>query len=151
MIKAIRITIQQGFSLIELMIVIAIIGILAAISFPMYNSYVARAQVSEALIFASTIKMDISTAYFGQGWAQIGSYTGSNNKYGRYIKSARVDSSGVITMTMNNNANEVIRNKTLTLVPTVNTNGIAENVIEWECVSNSADAIPKNFLPSPCR
>lgn len=142
---------QSGFSLIELMIVMAIIGILAAISFPMYNSYVARAQVSEALLFSDTIKVDVSTAYFGQGWTRIARYSGSNSQYGRYIKSANVDSSGVITMTMNDHANEVIRNKTLTLVPTVNPKGVAENVIKWECVSNAADSIPKNFLPSPCR
>ncbi|MDO1510747.1 MULTISPECIES: pilin [unclassified Neisseria] len=142
---------RKGFTLIELMIVIAIVGILAVIAYPQYNNYKARAQITEALVFASSIKMDVSTSYFGQGWVPIASYNGTNSQYGRYIKSAQVNSSGTITITMNDEANITIRNKTLTLIPTVNPSGVAENIIQWECDSSSKNSIPKNYLPSPCR
>ena len=144
-------TLQKGFTLIELMIVVAVIGILAAIALPMYDNYAARAQISEALMFAGAIKMDVSTTYFGQGWSPIATYSSASSPYGRYVQSAAVNASGVITMTMSNNANRLIQGKTLTLVPTVASNGVAETVIQWDCESSAANSIPPNFLPSPCR
>ena len=95
--------------------------------------------------------MDVSTAYFGQGWLPIANYSSASSPYGRYVQSASVNASGVITMTMNNNANTMIQGKTLTLIPAVASSGVADSVIEWDCDSSSPNSIPRNFLPSPCR
>ena len=90
---------QQGFTLIELMIVVAIVGILAAIAIPAYQDYVARSQVSEGVATAGAVKTGITEFYQSQGEFP------SANVYddtvgGRYTASATHDNAGVITVTM---------------------------------------------------
>lgn len=114
--------IQKGFTLIELMIVIAIIGILAVIALPAYQDYTARAQVSEAFALAEGQKAAVVEYYADKGaYPSTNAAAGVANASkitGKYVKSVSIGTGGVITATMNSsNVNAAITSKTLTLTP----------------------------------
>jgi len=144
---------QQGFTLIELMIVVAIIGILAAIAIPAYQDYTIRAQVSEGLSLADGAKTAIAEYYtnYGKfpssnasaGLADAASITGN------YVSKVETKD-GVITVTYGNKANSAIADnggKTLEL-SAVTTGG---GSIAWTCKSGATDGVPAKYLPSSCR
>jgi type IV pilus assembly protein PilA len=143
-------TVQKGFTLIELMIVVAIIGILAAIAIPAYQDYTIRAQVTEGLNLASDLK-----AAVGEVYADTGTGTGINSgsmgipasdyKSGKYVTSIEVGN-GTITITYGGSANAKIHGKTLTLVPSVNQN---DDVI-WTC-GGTGTSLEEKYLPASCR
>src|SRR5690554_5293071 len=118
---------QKGFTLIELMIVVAIIGILAAIALPAYQDYTARSHVAEAMSLAGGLKVQVADVY-----AQTGTLSGidsSTNEIpaetavkGKYVTQTAVDD-GVITATMGGSASALVTatgKNTLVLTPTVN-------------------------------
>jgi type IV pilus assembly protein PilA len=142
-------TLQKGFTLIELMIVVAIIGILAAIAIPAYQDYTIRAQVSEGLTLAADIKAGVAE-YMAQtgswpltlveaGVASVG--VDGTSKAARYVESVDVGT-GTITITYGKDANAKINNATLVLQPFVNPNGD----VVWLCgnadVADSVSADP---------
>ncbi|HGH0237849.1 TPA: pilin, partial [Neisseria meningitidis] len=96
-------TLQKGFTLIELMIVIAIVGILAAVALPAYQDYTARAQVSEAILLAEGQKSAVTEYYLNHGiWPGNNSDAGvasSTDIKGKYVQSVEVKN-GVVTATM---------------------------------------------------
>ncbi|OMH41588.1 prepilin-type N-terminal cleavage/methylation domain-containing protein, partial [Neisseria meningitidis] len=96
-------TLQKGFTLIELMIVIAIVGILAAVALPAYQDYTARAQVSEAILLAEGQKSAVTEYYLNHGeWPANNSSAGvasSTDIKGKYVQSVEVKN-GVVTATM---------------------------------------------------
>ncbi|AAF40497.1 pilin PilE [Neisseria meningitidis MC58] len=112
-------TLQKGFTLIELMIVIAIVGILAAVALPAYQDYTARAQVSEAILLAEGQKSAVTEYYLNHGeWpgnnTSAGVATSSEIK-GKYVKSVEVKN-GVVTAQMaSSNVNNEIKGKKLSL------------------------------------
>ncbi|HGO7472386.1 TPA: pilin, partial [Neisseria meningitidis] len=96
-------TLQKGFTLIELMIVIAIVGILAAVALPAYQDYTARAQVSEAILLAEGQKSAVTEYYLNHGtWPKNNTSAGvasSSTIKGKYVQSVTV-ANGVITAQM---------------------------------------------------
>ncbi|HGH6213372.1 TPA: pilin [Neisseria meningitidis] len=143
--------IQKGFTLIELMIVIAIVGILAAVALPAYQDYTARAQMSEALTLAEGQKSAVVEYYSDNGtFPNSNTSAGiaaSNEIKGKYVASVKVEgnaSVASITATMNSsNVNKDIKGKTLVLVSKQNSGSFS-----WECKKGSVD---EKFLPSACR
>jgi len=135
---------QSGFTLIELMIVVAIIGILAAIAIPAYQDYTVRAKVSEGLSLAGGAKTAVAETYqstgswptsnSGAGLASSASITGNN------VSSVGVGNNGVITITY---SGAPINGNTITLTPSDATGSIT-----WACASSSID---DKYLPANCR
>ncbi|HFC4199075.1 TPA: pilin [Neisseria gonorrhoeae] len=113
-------TLQKGFTLIELMIVIAIVGILAAVALPAYQDYTARAQVSEAILLAEGQKSAVTGYYLNHGeWPKDNTSAGvaspASNIKGKYVQKVEVNN-GVVTATMaSSNVNKEIKDKRLSL------------------------------------
>ncbi|HEZ7251138.1 TPA: pilin [Neisseria meningitidis] len=112
-------TLQKGFTLIELMIVIAIVGILAAVALPAYQDYTARAQVSEAILLAEGQKSAVTEYYLNHGeWPKNNTSAGvasSSTIKGKYVAGVKVEK-GVITATMlSTGVNKEIQGKKLSL------------------------------------
>ncbi|ENW6647037.1 prepilin-type N-terminal cleavage/methylation domain-containing protein, partial [Neisseria gonorrhoeae] len=112
-------TLQKGFTLIELMIVIAIVGILAAVALPAYQDYTARAQVSEAILLAEGQKSAVTEYYLNHGiWPKDNTSAGvasSSSIKGKYVEKVEVNN-GVVTAQMNpSGVNNEIKGKRLSL------------------------------------
>ncbi|HGP0745670.1 TPA: pilin, partial [Neisseria gonorrhoeae] len=125
-------TLQKGFTLIELMIVIAIVGILAAVALPAYQDYTARAQVSEAILLAEGQKSAVTEYYLNHGeWPKDNTSAGvasSGEIKGKYVQKVEVNN-GVVTAQMNpSGVNKEIQGKRLSLW------GRRENgSVKWFC------------------
>ncbi|WP_104498739.1 pilin [Acinetobacter indicus] len=142
-------TVQKGFTLIELMIVVAIIGILAAIAIPAYQDYIARSQVSEAFAMTSGQKTAIAEyaqnngAYPGTGTAPTAA---SLKVEGTYADSEVAADTGVITVTMKG-AGDVsarVAGETVTLTPPTLTDD--NTTFDFSCTST----MEQKYLPKSC-
>ncbi|HGO9319995.1 TPA: pilin [Neisseria meningitidis] len=160
-------TLQKGFTLIELMIVIAIVGILAAVALPAYQDYTARAQVSEAILLAEGQKSAVTEYYLNHGEWPGNSNAGvasSSTIKGKYVKEVTV-ANGVITATMlSSGVNKEIQGKKLSLwakrqdgsvkwfcgLPvTRDANNTADDAVKADTGTNGK--IDTKHLPSTCR
>jgi type IV pilus assembly protein PilA len=140
-------SIQRGFTLIELMIVVAIIGILAAIALPAYQDYTTRSKVSEVLIMAAPAKLAVAETVSSQGGLNA-SLTQASTGYSfpgatKYVSGIAITgTTGVVTVT------STVPNATgaLTLTPVEVVAGTGQ--LRWTCAST---AIAAKYLPSECR
>ncbi|EMT0112870.1 pilin [Neisseria gonorrhoeae] len=159
-------TLQKGFTLIELMIVIAIVGILAAVALPAYQDYTARAQVSEAILLAEGQKSAVTEYYLNHGeWPEDNTSAGvaspADKIKGKYVQKVEV-AKGVVTAEMaSTGVNKEIKDKKLSLWAKRQ-----DGSVKWFCGqpvtrgAGNADDVAKDdgnekintkHLPSTCR
>jgi type IV pilus assembly protein PilA len=147
---------QQGFTLIELMIVVAIIGILAAVALPAYQDYTVRAKMSEVILAMSACRTSITELYQTGGTPPGANNWGCEGVSSKYVASLATDDNGVITATIQG-INSDVNTKKVTLIPLVGSGTPASTATDfgrgvngWTCGGTGTD-LSKKYLPGSCR
>jgi type IV pilus assembly protein PilA len=143
---------QKGFTLIELMIVVAIIGILAAVAIPAYQDYIARAQISEAVSLTGSGKTPLSEFFADKGVWPSNASDVMGNISGKYTAAITISASnaaapGTLTLQATMQAagvNTNIKSKTMIL-------STADGGKNWGCSSGGANPVDSRYLPAACR
>ena len=154
---------QKGFTLIELMIVVAIIGILAAIALPAYQDYTKRAKLSEVILAASACRTTITEVYQSGNASAAPAASGwgceSSTASSKYVAKVDTTLDGKVIVTATGTGDASIDGKFVTLTPlntagTVMTfaGGVGTAVASWRCgASGDGTTVPAKFLPGSCR
>jgi type IV pilus assembly protein PilA len=138
---------QRGFTLIELMIVVAIIGIIAMIAIPAYQNYLIRAQVAEGLSIVGPVKIAIA-----EYWEEQGAFPADNNAAalgppstysGNYVESLTVNGDAIVVL-YGNRANSEINGQSISVTATA-----ADGSLAWACATDGV--IAEIYLPAVCR
>jgi type IV pilus assembly protein PilA len=142
--------VQQGFTLIELMIVVAIVGILAAIALPAYQDYLVRSRVSEGLARGAEAKTSVAEYLSANGGFGSTASAGFNSAAAGQVASVRCGTNcGIINITMSATPQLAAlgTNRVLSLSSTSTVNGI----IVWRCKPGTSNGISSRFLPGSCK
>ena len=137
---------QNGFTLVELMITVAIIAVLSAIAIPSYQGYVIKAQIAEGLYIASSAKIDILDFHAKTGTMPSNNLTaGYGGASSNKIVSSEINDGKIHILFNGTEVNKEIQNKTIILAPYVNDEN---NVLHWSCESYDIDT---KYIPTACR
>ena len=144
-------TVQKGFTLIELMIVVAIIGILAAVALPAYQDYTSRTKVTEPVSLLSGLKIDVSAYYTDKGLLptlkQLTGYAGPKVTQGKFTTSITGAVSGLFVATMRGAVGANINGKIVHMSFYRDGNGLLAHT----CKAPAGTGVPSKYLPAECR
>jgi type IV pilus assembly protein PilA len=151
---------QKGFTLIELMIVVAIIGILAAVALPAYQDYTIRARMSEVILAMSACRTSITEVYQSGGSAPGAGNWGCEISAGtgtKYVQAINTDGNGIVTATVQSISTSV-NGSVVRLVPMSDATTPAtfapassQTLFGWNCGPGASNPVPTKFLPGSCR
>jgi type IV pilus assembly protein PilA len=152
-------TLQKGFTLIELMIVVAIIGILAAVALPAYQDYTVRAKMSEIILAMSACRTSITEVYQSGGSAPLANGWGCEVSAGqgtKYVQALSTSVNGAVTATVQS-ISASVNGSLVTLIPLKSagtaansTNDMGAGLFGWTCGGTGTSVLPK-YLPGSCR